>query len=131
VYSGDTRPSRALQQCGSGATLLIHEATFEHELIQQALLKRHSTTTEALECGQAMGAYRTVLTHFSQRYPRLPAGVDVQARPWRRRSVLAFDGMWLPFACLPHLPAVMPAVAVALEELQQVGEEADEAEQLE
>ena len=29
VYSGDTRPSRRLCQAGAGATLLIHEATFE------------------------------------------------------------------------------------------------------
>ena len=32
VYSGDTRPCRRLEQAGLGATLLIHEATFEPSL---------------------------------------------------------------------------------------------------
>lgn len=36
-------------QAGRGATLLIHEATFEPCLEQQARQKRHSTTAEALE----------------------------------------------------------------------------------
>jgi ribonuclease BN (tRNA processing enzyme) len=37
--------------------------------------RRHSTTEEALEVAAASGAYRTVLTHFSQRYPKIPAGI--------------------------------------------------------
>ena len=33
-YPGDTRPCRLLEQAGRGATLLIHEATFEPALSQ-------------------------------------------------------------------------------------------------
>ena len=32
VYSGDTRPCQELEAAGSGATLLIHEATFENSM---------------------------------------------------------------------------------------------------
>jgi hypothetical protein len=49
VYSGDTQPSQQLVAAGRGCTLLIHEATFEPCLAQQARLKRHSTTAEALD----------------------------------------------------------------------------------
>ena len=38
-----------------------------------ALAKRHSMTGEAIEVGQRARAYRTILTHFSQRYPKIPA----------------------------------------------------------
>ena len=36
VFSGDTRPSLRLCQAGAGATLLIHEATFEPAMHAQA-----------------------------------------------------------------------------------------------
>ena len=36
AFSGDTRPSRLLCQAGAGATLLIHEATFEPAMHAQA-----------------------------------------------------------------------------------------------
>lgn len=114
VYSGDTRPCQRLCHFGAGATLLIHEATFEPDLLSQALRKRHTTTAEAVQCGKAMSAYRTILTHFSQRYPKLPAGIDAHALPRRERPMVAFDGMVVTFEQLPHLPALMPVVATAL-----------------
>jgi hypothetical protein len=60
---------------------------------------------------------RTALTHFSQRYPRMPAGFPADATPWSRRPLLAVDGAVLRFDLLPVLPALMPAVAAALEEV--------------
>ena len=113
VYSGDTRPCPALYAAGRGATVLLHEATFEPCLADQALAKRHSTSAEALAAAQAVGAYRLVMTHFSQRYPGVPAGLDLAAAPWGRRPLLAFDGMRLPFSLLPDLPAAMPLLHYA------------------
>nr|CAG8501274.1 4504_t:CDS:10 [Entrophospora candida] len=49
VYSGDTRPCEELVRLGKNATLLIHEATFENDLAQEAKIKRHSTTEEAVQ----------------------------------------------------------------------------------
>lgn len=71
VYSGDTRPCHRLIQAGVGCTLLIHEATFEDNLADHAIRKRHSTVPEALDVGLRMAAQYVVLTHFSQRYPQV------------------------------------------------------------
>ena len=49
--------------------------------VLQALQKRHSTTEEALEIARSSGAYRTILTHFSQRSPKIPAGLDLAGAP--------------------------------------------------
>ena len=43
--------------------------------VMQAVSKRHSTTEEALKVAASMGAYRIILTHFSQRYPKIPVGI--------------------------------------------------------
>lgn len=52
VYSGDTRPSQDLiDAVPRPLTLLIHEATFEEDLLDKAKHDRHSTTMEAIEVG--------------------------------------------------------------------------------
>ncbi|KAF2843739.1 hypothetical protein M501DRAFT_1013075 [Patellaria atrata CBS 101060] len=71
-YSGDCRPSRKFAMIGKGSTVLIHEATFDDELKSDAKAKKHSTTSEALMIAEAMGARAVVLTHFSQRYQKVP-----------------------------------------------------------
>lgn len=71
-YSGDCRPSRKFARIGQGSTVLVHEATFDDELAGDAVAKRHSTTSEAINVGLAMGAKRVLLTHFSQRYQQIP-----------------------------------------------------------
>ena len=72
VYSGDCRPSNRLADSVRGAHVLIHEATFEDGMEAEATLKRHSTVGEALGVARKMEAKYTILTHFSQRYPRIP-----------------------------------------------------------
>ncbi|KAF2221627.1 hypothetical protein BDZ85DRAFT_201711 [Elsinoe ampelina] len=71
-YSGDCRPSGRFVEMGKGSTVLVHEATFDDELKNDAIAKRHSTTGEALMVGAQMGAKAVVLTHFSQRYAKVP-----------------------------------------------------------
>jgi len=72
TYSGDCRPTRSLTEIGLNSTVLLHEATFDDELKGDAQAKLHSTTSEAIGIGIAMGAQRILLTHFSQRYQKLP-----------------------------------------------------------
>ena len=75
VYSGDTRPTDDLIKMGKKKrrpNLLIHEATAEHYLLADCKLKRHSTFTEAIEDGERMDAEFIMLTHFSQRYSKMP-----------------------------------------------------------
>lgn len=72
TYSGDTKPCDQLVQLGMNSTLLIHEATMEDELIEDALTKMHSTVSQAIEQSKKMNAKYTILTHFSQRYAKIP-----------------------------------------------------------
>ncbi|CAM9399650.1 unnamed protein product, partial [Phaeothamnion confervicola] len=119
VYSGDTRPCNALVAAGAGATVLIHEATFDDGKADEALDRRHSTTSEALDVASRMGAFRTILTHFSQRYPKLPQLPRLQSG----RFAVAFDFMrvrlpdllWVP-ALLPALQCIFPAGAAGADE---------------
>ncbi|KAK0737117.1 hypothetical protein B0T21DRAFT_364483 [Apiosordaria backusii] len=79
AYSGDCRPSKGFAALGKGAHLLLHECTFEDDLYGDAIAKKHSTISEALAVGRDMGARRILLTHFSQRYPKLPAPIGVES----------------------------------------------------
>mmetsp|Transcript_3785 Transcript_3785/g.6469 ORF Transcript_3785/g.6469 Transcript_3785/m.6469 type:complete len:124 (-) Transcript_3785:92-463(-) len=47
---------------------------------QDAVLKKHSTVGEALSIARRMKTRAVVLTHFSQRYPRIPP-LDMQVGP--------------------------------------------------
>ncbi|KAK4631631.1 Ribonuclease Z 1 [Fulvia fulva] len=71
-YSGDCRPSKDFVRIGKDSTVCIHEATFDDELQGDAEAKNHSTTSEALDIAQKMRAKACVLTHFSQRYQKVP-----------------------------------------------------------
>lgn len=77
-YSGDCRPSQPFTKIGKDTTVLIHEATFDDELEGDARAKKHSTTSEALGIGARMNAKAVVLTHFSQRYQKIPVLQTVQ-----------------------------------------------------
>ncbi|SNX85356.1 related to TRZ1 - tRNase Z, involved in RNA processing [Melanopsichium pennsylvanicum] len=71
TYSGDTRPAPELIAAGRDCTLLIHEATLEDSELEMAIGKGHSTFGEAIRVGHEMGAKNILLTHFSQRYPKM------------------------------------------------------------
>jgi ribonuclease Z len=72
VFSGDSRPCQSLVELGTGADLLIHESSFDDAKGDEAISKNHSTISEALSIGMRMKVHRTILTHFSQRYPGVP-----------------------------------------------------------
>jgi len=106
AISGDTRPCPKLIEAAQGATLLVHEATFEDSLLDEAIAKRHSITREAVESGVACGAYRVLLTHFSQRYPKIPVFDD----SYTDRTAIAFDLMSVNVADLHFLPGLLPSL---------------------
>jgi ribonuclease Z len=68
VYTGDTGPSEKVVELAEGADLLIHEATFEDEMMKRALEDGHSTPSIAAETAKKAGVKRLVLTHISARY---------------------------------------------------------------
>ncbi|XP_038984994.1 tRNAse Z TRZ4, mitochondrial isoform X2 [Phoenix dactylifera] len=108
VYSGDTRPCQALIDASHGATVLIHEATFEDSMGDEAIARNHSTTGEAVGVGTSADAYRIILTHFSQRYPKIP----VFDENHMHKTCIAFDLMSVNLADLPVLPKVLPYLKV-------------------
>ena len=67
-YSGDTRPNPKFVDIGYSSDLLIHESSLDHELIEEALAKKHSTMIEAIEMSRLMNCGHVILTHFSTRY---------------------------------------------------------------
>lgn len=67
-YSGDTRPNVKFVDSGYNSDLLIHEASLDNELIEEALAKKHSTLIEAVKMSQLMNCPKVILTHFSTRY---------------------------------------------------------------
>ena len=71
-YSGDCRPSRQFCAMGEASDVLIHEATFDDDMEGDARAKKHCTIAEALGVASDMRAKHVVLTHFSQRYQKLP-----------------------------------------------------------
>ncbi|RCV23450.1 hypothetical protein SETIT_5G007100v2 [Setaria italica] len=124
VYSGDTRPCPALIDASRDATVLIHEATFEDSMKDEAIARNHSTTKEAIEVGTSAGAYRIILTHFSQRYPKIPVIDEVDME----KTCIAFDLMSVNLVDLPVLPKVLPHLKVLFKD-ELVVEEADEIQE--
>jgi len=112
AYSGDTRPNPAFRDLcmmgGRGPDLLVHEATMEHFMINDARIKKHSTITEAVEEGEGMNAEFTLLTHFSQRYAKMPPLDELMGR---KRVGIAFDNMVVKPHQLNTIPGIYPAIS--------------------
>ncbi len=70
VYTGDTRPSDRIVKLAKDADVLIHEATFDDEMIERAREDGHSTPGEAAKIALKAGVKLLVLTHISARYNR-------------------------------------------------------------
>lgn len=110
VYSGDTRPCPALVEAGRNATLLLHEATLEDGLLEEAITKKHCTISEALEIAQQMNPEFTILTHFSQRYTKILPLILSKKTELKSRVFTAFDHMTVPMSDLHRLPTLLPAI---------------------
>ncbi|XP_029039212.1 ribonuclease Z, mitochondrial [Osmia bicornis bicornis] len=107
VYSGDTMFCPNLIKLGENCDLLIHEATMDDGRESMAKRKLHSTTSEAIKAGKYMNAKFTLLTHFSQRYSKIPALPKEEANVG-----LAYDYMEVKLPQLPLLPLFYPCLKV-------------------
>ncbi|KAL7640213.1 UNVERIFIED_CONTAM: hypothetical protein RMT77_009627 [Armadillidium vulgare] len=107
VYSGDCRPSKNLVDIGENCDLLIHEATFEDELLDEAEKNGHSTVSQAVKMGRNMNAKFTILTHFSQRYHTLPL---LNEKVIKENVGITFDNMEVTFQDLPYLRHMYPTL---------------------
>lgn len=85
-------PCDNLVNLGLDSDLLIHEATMEDDLIGEARAKMHSTTGQAISIGNEMNAKFIILTHFSQRYARIPR-LAPEFEEQNKNVGIAFDNM--------------------------------------
>lgn len=96
VFSGDTRPCRALIEAGRDADLFIHESTFSERERARALETRHSTAHEAALAAAEANARALVLTHLSARYDTCPEVLRREAEPtFGGALTVAEDGLEL------------------------------------
>ena len=89
-------------------------------MVDEAITRNHSTTQEAIDVGNSARAYRIVLTHFSQRYPKIPVFGETHGH----NTSIAFDLMSINLADLPVLPKVIPYLKLLFPKLPE-----DEAEE--
>lgn len=101
---GSVLSSPVIIHIDPASSIIIMQATFEDALVEEAIARNHSTTEEAIEVGNSAGAYRIILTHFSQRYPKIPVFDETHMH----KTCIAFDMMSVNIADLPVLPRVLP-----------------------
>lgn len=81
VVLGDTKPCPNAVKLAQGADLLVHEATFAHDLADKADEYGHATSVQAAETARDAEVGRLILTHFSSRYkPEDLAVLEAEAR---------------------------------------------------
>jgi ribonuclease Z len=68
VYTGDTKSTENLAKFAENADLLIHDATFDDELVERAQEDGHSTPSQAAETAKKAKVKWLILTHISARY---------------------------------------------------------------
>ncbi|XP_030646075.1 zinc phosphodiesterase ELAC protein 2 isoform X1 [Chanos chanos] len=119
VFSGDTMPCDALARMGKNATLLIHEATLEDGMEDEAAEKRHSTTSQAIEIGMKMNAEFIMLNHFSQRYAKIP----LFNADFNDKVGISYDHMRIRLGHFQVLPKLIPPLkALFAEEIEEMEE---------
>ncbi|ESP03892.1 hypothetical protein LOTGIDRAFT_110382, partial [Lottia gigantea] len=70
------------------------------------------TTTQAIEIGQKMNAKQIILTHFSQRYSKVPIFTD----KFTSNVGIAFDHMTVRPCDYPYLSLLLKPLAVMFED---------------
>ncbi len=66
--SGDTRPTKKLEEFFKNCDYLSFDSTFSHELLEKAKETHHSTAIEAAQLAKNANVSNLILTHFSARY---------------------------------------------------------------
>jgi len=85
--SGDTRPTKKLEEFFKGCDYLIFDSTYSDELKDKAKDHYHSTAKEAAQLAKNAGVANLILTHFSARYD--DAGQMVEEAKTVHNSIIA------------------------------------------
>lgn len=91
-YCSDTLADGTYLDPLSGCTMLYHEATFLHELLERANVTHHSTALQAAEVAKQVGATTLLIGHFSSRYKVLQPLLD-EAKAVFDQTQLAVEGV--------------------------------------
>ncbi|MBG3079720.1 ribonuclease Z [Proteus mirabilis] len=65
---GDTQPTPDALKLANNADVIVHEATFKHEMAEQANSRGHSTTVQAATLAKDANVKKLIITHISSRY---------------------------------------------------------------
>ncbi|MCX8207471.1 MAG: ribonuclease Z [Methanothrix sp.] len=95
VYSGDTRPTREIEDASRNADLLIHDGALADDMLDWAVETKHTTAGEAAALAARAGVRRLVLTHISSRYSEDTAPLLNDARKVFPETLIASDLMRL------------------------------------
>lgn len=90
-YCSDTRYEPSICKYIFGSTLLYHEATFLHALIDRAEQTLHSTAREAALIGKEAQVRRLILGHISSRYDSGDQH-QAEARQFYESALVVEDG---------------------------------------
>ncbi|HOK57456.1 MAG TPA: ribonuclease Z [Methanothrix sp.] len=93
VYSGDTRPTREIEEASRNADLLIHDGALADDMIDWAVETKHTTAGEAAALAARAGVRRLVLTHISSRYSEDTTPLLNDARKVFPETLIASDLM--------------------------------------
>ncbi|KAH0790944.1 metallo-beta-lactamase superfamily protein [Histomonas meleagridis] len=117
AYSGDRASTDNFPKVVGCCDLLIHEATFTDDLIENAIEKKHCTLGQAINAGVEANARYVIMTHFSQRYPKVPVFNDEN-----ENIAFAFDYMSCKFEDIEELCKVCPEVMKLIQEREEKDE---------
>ncbi|WMW22512.1 ribonuclease Z [Methanolobus mangrovi] len=95
VYTGDTRPCKAILEASKDADLLIHDSTLASDQQEWAIESMHSTAQEAAALAKEANVLRLVLTHISSRYSDDASQLFEEAKDIFEKVVVAEDMMEL------------------------------------
>jgi ribonuclease Z len=100
VYTGDTKPFKALIEFAKEADLLIHDSTFDDKLGEKAKDDGHSTPSQAAKIAKKANVRQLVLTHISARYKDVTILLE-QAKKIFPNVLVAEDLMEINLPLLP------------------------------
>jgi ribonuclease Z len=90
VYSGDTRPCRAIVELAENCDVLIHDATLDATLENKAEAYEHSSARQAAEVAKRARAKLLFLVHISPRYKDTSV-LEAEAKAVFKNSIIAED----------------------------------------
>jgi ribonuclease Z len=91
-YCSDTLADGSYLDSIMNSTVLYHEATFLHELLDRAIFTHHTTALQAAEIAQQTGASKLLIGHFSSRYKTLQPLLEEAAAVFPNTE-LALEGI--------------------------------------